>query len=692
MATLEKIRKRSTLLLIVVGLALLAFIVGDFFTSGRTLFGTGTTIAKVGGNKIEVQDFQRRYEQINQRMQQQADNSKIDPARLQSEVLNAMIQEQLMNDEFEALGITVTDNELSKAMLGATAHPAMYQFARQLGAQTPDQVYDFAFNPVKYNVPAEQSQQIQALWLEQERQMEQLLKINKFQNLLAGSIVANELDAKAYYDNNANTKHIAYTPVYFTAELFPADKYPVSKSELQAQYEKDKYLYPVNEETRRGGYVAVAIKPSAADKAEAEALVDSMTAMLKTTPELEAVANDANFGVDRQTQTAKDISNTLLRQFVTDSVVGSVKKLSYIDDEFIVAKVLGKKMAVDSVNMDFIVYEGDAAGRDSVMNALQSGVSLEQVAQMPGVADARADIWQQFASAPEGEIKNRVLNAPAGYFYLDSAATGARIARVNAKKAPVQVYDYATVSYKVYPSDKTVTDLNDKLAEFAATLTSADSLTMNSAYTNGFTYEPFYITQDSYMLGNVPYSRNAVKWVMEAKPGQVSPILETQQNDQIVVLALKEIMKEGYTPLSNEITRANVEQRARYKKMAEDVLANAKGMSLEKVAETYKQRVDTTDVTFGQMFVLGIGPSESQLVGQISATPVSDNVNGVAGNTAVYYYKVLSDNNQGRPYSFEENAARFNQQFGTAAVMQNVINIMRDKNKVQNNMLKFYSE
>ena len=86
------------------------------------------------------------------------------------------------------------------------------------------------------------------------------------------------------------------------------------------------------------------------------------------------------FGVDRQTLTAKAISNSLLRQFVTDSVAGSVKNLSYIDDEFTIAKVLGKKLAVDSVNMDFIVYEGDAAGRDSVMDALQNGTSLEQVA------------------------------------------------------------------------------------------------------------------------------------------------------------------------------------------------------------------------------------------------------------------------------------------------------------------------
>ena len=81
MATLEKIRKRSTLLLIVVGLALLAFIIGDFFTSGRTLFGDGTTIAKVGSHKIDIQEFQRRYENANQQYQQQ--NAKIDPAQLQ---------------------------------------------------------------------------------------------------------------------------------------------------------------------------------------------------------------------------------------------------------------------------------------------------------------------------------------------------------------------------------------------------------------------------------------------------------------------------------------------------------------------------------------------------------------------------------------------------------------------------------
>ncbi len=691
MATLEKIRKRSTLLLIVVGLALLAFIIGDFFTSGRTLFGTGTTIAKVGGKKIDVQEFQRRYEQINQQQQQQAD--KIDPARLQSQVLSSMIQEQLLNDELDALGITVTDNELSKAMLGTTAHPAMYQFAQQLGAQTPDQVYDFAFNPVKYNVPAETAQQIQAMWLEQERQMEQMLKITKFQNLLAGSIVANELDAKAYYDNNANTKHIIYTPVHYGNQIYQNKEYTVSKSDIQAQYEADKHLYPVKEETRRGGYVAVPIKPSVADRAEAQELINAMVEKLKASDDLESVMSDANFGVERQTSTAANIKNNVLRQFVTDSVPGSVARLTYIDDEFTVAKLLAKKTAVDSVNMDFVIYQGDAAGRDSVMAALEAGKPLEEVAQMNGVADARADLWQQFASAPEGQIKDLVMNAPVGkYFYLDSAATAARIARVNSRKAPVPVYDFATITYKVYPSDQTIDELNDKLAEFANTITSADSLTMWTAANAGYTYEPFYVTENSFMLGNIPYSRNAIKWIMDAKPGQVSPVLETQQNDQIVFLALKEILEPGYTPLNNEIVSANVQQRAKNKKIANDILDASKGQTMEQIAAANKERVDTTDITFGQMFVMGIGPSEQGLIGQVSATPAGSEMQPYVGNNAVYYYQVVSDENQGRPYSYDENAVRFNQQFGTAAVMQNIMNIMLDKTKVTNNTLKFYNE
>ena len=324
MATLEKIRKRSTLLLIVVGAALLAFVIGDFFTSGRTLFGNGTTIAKVGSHKIDIQEFQRRYEEANQQYQQQ--NAKIDPAALHQRVLYGMIQEQLLNQEIEDLGIQVTDDELSKSMLGSNAHYAMIQFAQQMGFESPQQLYDVAFNPGKYGVPAEQAQQVQALWLRQEQQMEQLLKQQKFQALLAGALVANELDAKSYYDGNASTSHMAYVKKSYMD--LPNDKYPVSKEELKAQYNKDKNMYKVDDEIRKVNYIAVNIEPSQADIAEGRTLVDTTVVKLAATKDLDAVNGDSNFGVERRSTTASAITNPQLKSFVTDSTAGAVEMLS----------------------------------------------------------------------------------------------------------------------------------------------------------------------------------------------------------------------------------------------------------------------------------------------------------------------------------------------------------------------------
>ncbi|WP_290448735.1 SurA N-terminal domain-containing protein, partial [uncultured Muribaculum sp.] len=522
MATLEKIRSKSTLLLIVVGAALLAFIIGDFFTSGRTLFGTGTTIAKVGKEKIDIQEFQRRYEEVNQQYQQQ--NTKMDPAALQQYVLNQMIQERLINKEIEDLGIEVTDNELSKAMLGPNAHYAMIQFAQQMGFQSPDQLYDVAFNPTKYNVPADQAQQIQALWLRQEQQMAEMLKQQKLQYLLASSIVANDLDAKAFYDSNASTSHIIYAHKNY-ADV-PNDQYEVTSADIRDEYNKEKNSFKVNDETRRAHFIAVNIAPSQADINQGRVLVDTTISRLSATPAVDAVNGDSNFGVDRNSAAASSITNPQLREFVTTAAPGDVKMLSFINDEFTIVKLIGSKNAVDSINVDVIAFQGDAASRDSLLDALNSGLAFEEALKRPGVAGGQADIWQTLASAPDNEVKDRLLSAGSNYFIADSMGTDARIIRVNTKRAPVNIYDFATVTYKVYPSDETIAKLNSDLENFMAGVTSADSLTVTRALSAGYTLQPAMVTANSSMLGNVPYTRNAVKWVMDAREGQISPILE----------------------------------------------------------------------------------------------------------------------------------------------------------------------
>lgn len=689
MATLEKIRKRSTLLLIVVGAALLAFIIGDFFTSGRTLFGTGTTIAKVGDEKIDIQDFQRRYEEANQMYQQQG--AKMDPAALQQRVLYGMIQEQLLDKEISDLGIEVSDNELTQAMLGPDAHYAMIQFAQNMGFESPSQLYDVAFNPGKYGVPEDQARQVQQMWLKQEQQMEMMLKQQKFQNLLVGSLVANELDAKAYYDGNAATSHIAYAKKSYSD--LPNDKYPVSDSEIKAEYDKQKNAYKVDEEMRRVSYIAVNIEPSTADVAEARKLVDATVANLAATNDLEAVNGDSNFGVDRRSTTLSAITNPQLKNFVADSVTGAVTMLSFINDEFTIAKNLGKKVAVDSINVDLVAYQGDAAGRDSLLAALNSGTPFEEALKMPGVVGGQADVWNTLASTPDNELKEKLLNAGSGYFISDSTANDARIVRVNSKKAPVAIYDYATVTYKVYPSDATVAKLNDDLQEFMSGVTKADSLTIAKAIKAGYALQPAMLTANSATLGNVPYTRNAVKWAMDAKRGEVSPILEDGQNDRLIVVALNEIIKPGFMPISDDIKTALTE-KVRNDKKAADLIAQYKGKAsdIAGYAGLMQANVDSTEVTFGQMFIAGIGAMESNLLGQVPVTPKGVVTGPLQGNNGVYVYQVYEVDNQSRPYNYQENAARYNQQFGGQAVLQNFFDIMMEDNKVVNNTLKFYND
>jgi len=197
MATLEKIRSKSALLLIFVGAGLLAFIIGDFFTSGRSLFGTGTTIAKVDDSKVDIQEFQRRVQDASQ--QAQAQNQRMDQAVLQQQVLNAMIAEKLFDQEVKDLGLTVTDQELTDMMVGKNSQYVDRMVQQQLGVPDAKTAHDMAFNPTKYGMQQAQAQQLQAYWIDLEKSVERMLLQQKFQNLFTGTLVANELDAKANF-------------------------------------------------------------------------------------------------------------------------------------------------------------------------------------------------------------------------------------------------------------------------------------------------------------------------------------------------------------------------------------------------------------------------------------------------------------------------------------------------------------
>lgn len=694
MATLEKIRSKSVLLLVIIGAALIAFIIGDFFTSGRTLFGTGTTIAKVGGQKIDIREFQDRLEAANHQMQQSGRN--IDNAVLQQQVLDQLIAESLYKQEIEDLGLTVSDAELTNAMVGNGSAYLDQMVRSQMGVNSASELHDMAYNPSKYGITEQQAQQLRAYWLDLEKQVEQSLLQQKFQNLFAGTLVANELDAKSLYDDNNHVANIVFAQKAFTS-VPDSEIGEISDAEIKARYEKERKRFALNEEMRRISYVNVPIIPSAEDRAAAQKRVDEAIAALTAMPETQGLAEMTDFVVNRQTSSLGNMRDNRLKEFLQASSDSAVKVINNTGDAYTIAKMIRRSSDVDSVNIDVIAIAGSKAERDSIINGLNGGtLKFEDVAAGNNVQGSQKDLWLSLLDPQAAQLKETVTAAAQGvYFSPDTlaASQGGRIIRVNQVKAPVTVYDYALVTYTVDPSNATINKLLQGLDKFLADNKTAEAFNAN-AEKAGYVLQNANITVSTPQVGGIEDSRNAVSWAMNAKKGQVSDVLGGEDAGHFMAVALDDIYNDAYAPYSDPTVREYIVRQITNDKKAEKLMAQYKGKAKDVAgyAALMGTQADTTSVSFGQFMIPKIGMGESALTAKASVAKAGQLVGPMQGNQGVVVFSVTSVNDEGRPYNFTESSTQYLRARGAIALSQQLTNILRGKEKVQNNILKFYND
>ncbi|MDE6522513.1 MAG: SurA N-terminal domain-containing protein, partial [Muribaculaceae bacterium] len=153
MATLEKIRSKSVMLIVVIGVALLAFIVGDALTNSRNLFGDNTTVAKIGGKKIDYTEYQRKREELNRQLEQLKQTNpqqyaNFDVQTLGQLAVEQLVGERLLDEAVKSAGIESSPEQLRFFVLeNPINREAMSNIIQQLNAsgfsaQTPAQAYE----------------------------------------------------------------------------------------------------------------------------------------------------------------------------------------------------------------------------------------------------------------------------------------------------------------------------------------------------------------------------------------------------------------------------------------------------------------------------------------------------------------------------------------------------------------------
>ena len=680
MATLEKIRSKSVLLFTVIIVALLAFILGDFFNSGRSLFGNGTTVAKIGDNEIDVQLYQQRLNEANQQMQAQGQQQ--DPEMMQAQVLQQMLFESMMNEEINALGIVVTDKELADFIA--------------LNPQTA-QIIDAIKNPGKYNLTPEVAEQLKSQLASLERETETQIKDFIYGYMFNGLLAANELDAKEAY-NAVNQKFI----VSFTSKelaSLPDDKFPVSDDEIKAEWNKNKGVYALENEMRTIDFFSVLLNPSAIDNANADKIVKDAVAALNNCNGVEAIAADVNFNIKNKTYAPSQIKDLQLKNFVDSAKVGQAGIVSKLDKTYSIAKILSSKTEMDSINIS-VIQVADTTVFDSIMKAINGGAKAssfisknDQNTKTQG-ADS---VWIQLSTPnTDPNLKAKLLKATAGQkIVVDTVVNNDRLQAiyvVNKTTPAVKISEVAEITYVVEPSQKTIDDINGKLNEFLAKNTTAEEFAKNAAEA-GYSISSARIDATTSLInGFIPETRSVVKWAMNADKGAVSTPFANRDNDRLIVAAVTGIYND-YMTVEDQTIKNALTEIVRNNKKAESIINdfNSKGAKdLAGYTALTGDTITNASVTFSSTSVNTLGNNEFAFIGKVCAGQKGQLFAPFKTNKAVVVAQITDITTEGRPYNFKEYSEHYKQIFGAGTLLRNMFGILKGNDTFESKLLDFY--
>lgn len=707
MATLEKIRSKSVFLIVVIGVALLAFIVGDALTNSRNIFGDHTTVAKVGNVKVDYLEYQRKREDLNNQLEEARRNNPQQYSNFDTQILPEMAVEQLMQEALvlnaaDKADIRCTGNLLRFYMLDNPNNPEVVKVMRQLisnniSVQTPQQAYEVIFNPKRNGLTDAQVEPYQRAWLAAEKETERLVKLQTYQRLLTGLVHANDLDKKALYNDYVATSNVnvAFKPY---GELNEKE-YPVSDKEIADRYNKDKNEFMVEEPTREISFISVQILPSAADQKASKDLAAKTVASLSNGGQLSKDIKKGGVNVTRYALREKDIDPTL-RGIVTTASADSAKIVSNDIQGFKVVRVVSRTSAVDSIQVNLVSVASEGLGK-RILADLNSGKVVADSLMSKFSADSVATQLEQWiplytadgeTNALPKETLDSLRNAGGKYISIrQGAGQGMLIAQLAKQNAAVSVVEYDLAEYVLAPSTETRNRERSKFEKFLGANNTAEKFTANAAK-EGYTVQQFVLTPSTPAVPRFqgmnqyyPESRQVVRWVMiDGEKGEVSHIYNS--NDAVrpsMYAAVIEDAYDDYAPVTNKAVREELTARIRADKAGDKMLKEYSGKT--QTVESAAQAMKVEMKNYPKMrFALGSGIGDARLVGRISGAKADKKVNITKGSDGVYVYQVVAHENEKFPY----NADIYDRQYAQF-VNIDMVKMLQGTKRVNNNVYKF---
>jgi len=663
MAALGKIRKRGVTLVIIIGLGLFAFIAEEAVRSCEaTKNQQRQQIGEVLGNKVSVQDFQSLVDQYQEvlKMTQGRDNfSEEELNQIKDQVWNQYISEQIIEDEAAKVGLTVTDEEMQNIMKEGT-NPMLMQSPfvnQQTGRFDVTQLTKFladykksASNPQL----AESYERIYKYWQFIEKQLRSQTLAQKYQSLIAGCLISNPVSAKMSFEGQNKEADIILASLPYSS--INDNDVQISDADLKAKFDEEKEQFKQTIESRDIKYVSFQVVASAADRAEL------MKTMNDACAKLESGANPAEVVRKAQSQFAYTGVSATKRAYPTDiaakldsmSVGQTLKPFeTKMDNTINVVKLLSKTMAPDSIEYRQIQVAGatpEAAKKtaDSIFTALKAGADFEAMAKKYGQEGTKqwlTSAMYENSNTMDEDSKNYLNSlqtmAVNDYKLLEFTA-GNIILQVTARKAMVEKYDVAVVKHTIDFYKQTYSDAYNKFSQYVSENKTLANLEKNASKFGFQVQERKDLFNNEHNVAGLRSTREAMKWIFDAKEGEVSPLYECGNNDNLLVVALTKIHPVGYRDLDGvkDMLKQEVLRDKKFETL-KSKLANVKTIA---DAQKAGAKVDSVNqITFmAPVFVQATGSSEPALSGAVSQVAQGQFSKApVKGNGGAYVFQVV---------------------------------------------------
>lgn len=627
MAALQKIRSKSSLLIGVIALGLLAFVlpwseISSFINKSKdkafTVDGEVVTTKQYADRIAQWEHFQKIMS---------GQNSLDENATLQIRemVYQQMVKEIILDKQAAELGLNVTKEELNDMVTGPNVAPILHQIPFFVNPQT-GQFERAALNQFiqtisqdDTNLPENQRAEIQArreIWTFIQNMMKYQRLEEKYSAIVAGIVIPTATEAKSAFDDSKTQASISYVVQKYTSIPDSLVAKEVTDKDIKALYDQRKNNFKLESELRKISYFVKDVVPSDEDYAAVEKEINAIHDKFVTTDNPGLLVNEYS---NNQYVDAFISVNTLpadMKEFAQTATIGQVNGPERNEQSYIMYKLVDRTSAADSVKLQMIpLPQGlDQATAthisDSLLNVIKGGKDFSALANelMPGSNGGNIGWATEMALASAGgDLIKKCFGAAKGDVFNVSINGQTQIVRVEDKTNPVAKVKIALIQMPVIVSDKTQNSVDNELNQFVAENGNVQNFD-NAALTKGYNIISNAVVSPSDMLlGQVAGSRQVISWAFNNKVGAVKKF-DNLTNKRIIAVVKNEISGD-YMPVSE--VSAMLKAELINDKKAEKIIADLKAKnltSLDGYAQAIAGRVDTVNfVTFQTNNISGVG-------------------------------------------------------------------------------------